>query len=222
MPSEINIETLQERDPRESAVAFAAYVGYRDLGPQRSIDKAWRAAKNISDASKRAPRHWFAWSTQYRWERRALAWDEHRDRVALQAEQTRWQELAERRKEQEFQFQDIVERRVKRLIAMLEKFENVPPTTVTRIEKKDGSIITTVNGLNASAYAQLNKELLNTAAQATLGPHPQQNQPQPEALPELVVTVTPEATEALARLPDHFVERNSPSVVNVGDRTWQK
>lgn len=60
-----------DRQDDESPKAHAAFVQYRDLGVERSIDKTRiRLGKTAGYA-----RHLETWSSQYRWVERAAAWD---------------------------------------------------------------------------------------------------------------------------------------------------
>jgi hypothetical protein len=84
--------SLQPWDRRESesAQAFAAFVLYRDLGATRSIDEAYRRAKNAPDKHQdrcgahhtgRADGTWKGWSSTHEWVPRCLAYDTHLDRL---------------------------------------------------------------------------------------------------------------------------------------------
>jgi hypothetical protein len=66
---------LWDRQPRESARAYTAFCTYRDLGAERSIDKAFRVGRE--QTVLRAPRRWFRWSQVFEWARRVKAWDDH-------------------------------------------------------------------------------------------------------------------------------------------------
>ena len=68
-----------ERQPGESARAFAAFQAYRDLpAGTRSVAKA---AKTIG----KSPKTLYGWSQQQDWEFRAAAWDAEQDKVGRQA-----------------------------------------------------------------------------------------------------------------------------------------
>lgn len=79
-----------ERQPQESAKAFAAFRISRDLPPwERSLR---RAAEKIVRRSKRARslngtlRLLERWSSRCGWVERAVAWDEEQDRLKREAE----------------------------------------------------------------------------------------------------------------------------------------
>lgn len=98
---------LWDKREDEGARAYHCFTLYRDLGPGRSIDKAYhadRAARGQQESSKsRAPRRWFEWAAEHEWKRRAEAFDAHRELEArqLQAEAHREQirQLADRQRE---------------------------------------------------------------------------------------------------------------------------
>lgn len=64
---------IWERQKDESSKAYAAFCVYRDLGPERSLDKA------LSEANKKPTnrRHWSRWMEEYRWYKRAQAYDDY-------------------------------------------------------------------------------------------------------------------------------------------------
>ena len=82
----------------EGNEAYASFCVYRDMGPQRSIDKAYQQqlsntrAAPLTELVMRASGRWTAWSTTWSWTRRALAYDrrlqrvEHRNREWLIAQ----------------------------------------------------------------------------------------------------------------------------------------
>lgn len=71
------------RQPHETTKAFAAFVVYRDLGVERSIDKAYASKRatqqqpNSKSTSHRESRYWAEWSTKYNWVERATAYDDY-------------------------------------------------------------------------------------------------------------------------------------------------
>lgn len=72
-------------EPRkgESGPAFAAFAAYRDLGPQRSIQKA---AQNQSKATPTLK----AWSRKHHWVDRAAAYDTYIDRRRREMDEEEW------------------------------------------------------------------------------------------------------------------------------------
>lgn len=70
----------------ESAIAYAAFRVYLDLGPSRSLKLAWQAHSKKNTV---AAGHWRRWSTRFAWTARARAWDSHhesRDKTSLAIE----------------------------------------------------------------------------------------------------------------------------------------
>jgi len=61
-----------ERIPGETHKAWLAFCVYRDIGPSRSLDKAYRSA--IGKEGRHA-RHCATWSKNNRWVSRAAAYD---------------------------------------------------------------------------------------------------------------------------------------------------
>jgi hypothetical protein len=64
-----------ERLPDESAAAYARFLAYRNLGPARTLDAAYRAFRGVPEGSKRCrrPGQWQRESVQFNWAARALA-----------------------------------------------------------------------------------------------------------------------------------------------------
>jgi len=72
------------RQPHESPKAYAAFAAYRDLGVERSIDKAYvvlqearRRPDDKSTPKKEANRHWDVWCSKFNWVERATAYDDY-------------------------------------------------------------------------------------------------------------------------------------------------
>jgi hypothetical protein len=63
-----------EHQPGETAKAFAAFVVFRDLGPERSVLKAYRQ-KTGKKQAKQATGVWNGWATTHNWHSRAAAWE---------------------------------------------------------------------------------------------------------------------------------------------------
>ena len=85
-----------ERWPGESDAAFSAFVIYRDLGPQRSLDAAstrYHARNQPPPAqsdgtgrkNKKCSGQIRTWANRWDWRARAAAWDAEQDRLARQA-----------------------------------------------------------------------------------------------------------------------------------------
>lgn len=65
-----------EMQEGETSKAFAAFCAYRDMGPERSIDRVGRQG-----GAKRAPGHVDRWARDHRWTERATAYDAYLDSV---------------------------------------------------------------------------------------------------------------------------------------------
>ena len=109
-----------ERRESESDEAFAAFVLYRDMGRSRTIEAAYRKSVEARSgtrkksgrpaAKKGSSRHWEIWSSDNEWVARSLSFDDHNDRVELEArdmarakEAAKWEarRLAQREREWE-------------------------------------------------------------------------------------------------------------------------
>jgi hypothetical protein len=86
-----------QRQPGESARAFAAFTVYRDLpATERSLDAVCRRLADDDPAApfrrrsgarvRRRSGQVSAWSSTFHWVERATAWDAEKDRLALEAE----------------------------------------------------------------------------------------------------------------------------------------
>ena len=91
----------------ETAVAFAHFCKYRDVGPTRQLRDTYRQAVGKPQA-RQASGQWLKWYTRFRWRQRAEAWDAallrvrqeaaHREMAVIGREATRQQyELAPER-----------------------------------------------------------------------------------------------------------------------------
>lgn len=70
---------LWERQEKETDKAFEAFCVYRDMGPERSLNKTvQKLSKNRTTLAD--------WSSKYNWVKRAAAWDKEQDRIARQAQ----------------------------------------------------------------------------------------------------------------------------------------
>jgi hypothetical protein len=78
-----------DRQPGETAKAFAAFRRFLELGATRSLSKAAKAASRSVGLYKR-------WSRQWGWVERAAAWDGGQAREADRARQQLRQQLMER------------------------------------------------------------------------------------------------------------------------------
>lgn len=68
-----------EKQPEESAKAFEAFAVYRDMGANRSLEKAGRILGKVKVTLE-------PWSSKFNWKKRAEAWDAEQDRIAREAQ----------------------------------------------------------------------------------------------------------------------------------------
>jgi hypothetical protein len=67
---------LWEQLDNESNAAYARFLAYRNLGPTRTIDKAYQAAtRENKRKSNTATSQWYNDSMSHHWNDRATAWD---------------------------------------------------------------------------------------------------------------------------------------------------
>lgn len=74
----------------EPAKAYHAFCHYRDLGPVRSLDRAWRehharCLKQVQPETRRRPMSWGNWSVRWGWLQRAESYDAHVERQKREA-----------------------------------------------------------------------------------------------------------------------------------------
>ncbi len=97
---------LWEPLPGERPKAFAAFELYRQLGPGRSVEEAWRryrvgaaAPSSRSRTPSRAMPYFSEWAVKYRWQERARAWDA--EQAEIERDQRLDRELQARAQEHE-------------------------------------------------------------------------------------------------------------------------
>lgn len=83
---------IWERQKGESSKAYAAFCIYRDLGPDRSLDKALAAA-NKKPTNRR---HWSRWMEKYNWYERVQVYDDYIDRKKRDEKEKAILEMSER------------------------------------------------------------------------------------------------------------------------------
>jgi hypothetical protein len=72
-----------ERLAGESSAAYAAFVVFRDYGPQRNIKRALEKTEPGKERRDKRYRMWRGWSMKFRWFRRAEDYDRYLDRLKL-------------------------------------------------------------------------------------------------------------------------------------------
>ena len=84
------------RSDKESRPAFRAFCVYRDIGPTRSLDRAFCIFAGHQEGTKEAPGNWGRWSVAFEWVDRAEAYDAHMQAIAQAAAEKREGEAAQR------------------------------------------------------------------------------------------------------------------------------
>jgi uncharacterized membrane protein len=166
-----------ERLPRESPRAYRAFCVYRDLGPYRSLDQAWRRFRADSDPTKdrgsaRRPGHWAAWSQKYQWVERAGAYDDFIAAENHRAAAEQLRKLHEARSKFQSEEQQRIENQVRNADAVLDKMGTAPLNEVIQITKDANKTTTTkIKAVNVRDMATLIKARNEMAKQAILGVH---------------------------------------------------
>ncbi len=165
--------TTSERLPSESARAYRAFCFYRDLGPNRSLDRAWKhfhAEQGKDSTSARRPGYWTDWSTKNNWVERAQAHDDAMDADKRRAAAETRQKLCEMREQFAIEAQDRAQERVRRLDSTMERMAAAPLSEVTQVKYDRVTRIKTttkVKPLDGPALAAVSKSANETTSQAT-------------------------------------------------------
>lgn len=72
-------------EPGESPKAYQAFAIYRDLGPSRSIDRAYEVYSGQQGSKKRASGRFTKWSTDHDWVERAREFDMRDEEIRREA-----------------------------------------------------------------------------------------------------------------------------------------
>jgi hypothetical protein len=167
----------RKRLPGESYEAYRAFCIYRDQGPGRSLNKAWRqerAERGKGCPQARCPGRWRLWAREWKWVERAVSYDAVQNRAGLEHHCA----LEERRFEFEWENQVLLEELVSQIDSVLEKAPDAAGTDMTQKtkEKINGKFIRTtttiVKCLNLFGYAALVKACRDSARLAILGVRP--------------------------------------------------
>jgi hypothetical protein len=166
-----------ERQWGETARQYAAFAFYRDMGAQRSLDKAFRlqvaATPRPAPADGRAPAIWFRWSSEKHWSDRAHAYDDHVSRSMLRAREVRRREMEQAREQFEWEQQALIQAAAGELRAKLLQVARLPNTDVDQTDyAEDGVTVRMerrVKGIRLGELAALNKEWRETIATGVNG-----------------------------------------------------
>jgi hypothetical protein len=168
-----------EQQPGESLQAFRAYIIYRDLGFERSLERAYAGYRGEVPHGL-PPGQWNLWSVKHRWVARAAAYDAHLDKQARKERERQTIALLAQRFRFELRNQDKLERRVDRMDDLLDKTEMTPVADVVVV--KDESVEsmqtmettktrtkTSVKALKLAGYSRAVQVRNQTAAEAING-----------------------------------------------------
>lgn len=72
-----------EQMPDEGAKPWAAFLIYRNMGINRSVDKAYCVSMGRAEGSSRASGRWNVWNSTWAWHSRAAAFDAHLEQEAV-------------------------------------------------------------------------------------------------------------------------------------------
>ena len=101
---------IWERQNDEGSKAYAAFCVYRDLGPERSLEKV---RQNLD---KPRTRKWLGdWSVKYNWVERAQAYDDYIERKKREEKEKAILEMAERHAKLAMAFQQRVAQRLQEI-----------------------------------------------------------------------------------------------------------
>jgi hypothetical protein len=174
--------------PGEPVTAYRAYRIYRNLGPRRTLAKAWRSHRRIRPRKKQRGRprvkssaerpisgQWTAWSSTWSWPERAAAHDAQCDVQQRQAGLNEVQQLEDRRLTLELSAQDHFEKMVREGEARLDRMAKLPIASYSHRKRQiDGRTVVVLNdtrviGIDLVAYARLLQSINETARWAIIG-----------------------------------------------------
>ena len=192
-------EPWEQRED-ESPQAFRAFVFYRDLGLERSLNKAYRASIGDETGEKAANGTWDRWSSEYDWVERSRAYDSHVDALRRNARERKLAELEARRFEFELENQGLLENWVRNLdeklwVTLQEGFTETKEERV--IDRETGELVvvkreTKVKFPALGSFARLLEARNDTGRQAVEGPRKK-----PDTLPAVA-----QPAESAADKPD--------------------
>ncbi|MHB8603882.1 MAG: hypothetical protein ACYDCK_01400 [Thermoplasmatota archaeon] len=108
-----------ERQPLDTDRSYEMFAKYRDLGPQRSLDRVRQNSGKGSGYMRQLER----WSSDAHWVERVRAWDEEQDRVAREASARQLLEMRERHARNAMAAEEAVMIPIRKL---MERFEQDP------------------------------------------------------------------------------------------------
>lgn len=147
-----------ERQPGESARAFEGFKIYRDLGPGRSVDRAYELYAGRRLGGRRAPGRFQLWSRQHDWRDRAEAYDAWLEMVGREAiedhERHKAQDLASRRDRLRRKNLEAEEAAADQLARILDHIEATPLTRQrsTRTDEDGRNIEVTIEPVLTASF----------------------------------------------------------------------
>lgn len=106
-----------DRQPKESTPAYAAFVVYRDMGSERTLERV------RVHFGKKSERQYEEWSSQHAWVERVAAYEAHLDRIAQDArekataaEAAKWAKRREQQREREWELADQLAQKAKAML----------------------------------------------------------------------------------------------------------
>ena len=129
--STVKSETRQswDRMDRETSRAFATFLVYRDLGGDRTIQKAADSVQKSGAVLRR-------WAVRFNWRNRALAFDEHNDMI-LQRERVK---MRVRFQERALKIANKLEDKVERAVDELQLMEKVEGKDAVKVTASPGEL----------------------------------------------------------------------------------
>jgi hypothetical protein len=182
-----------DRQPKETERAYAAFLAYRDMGPDRSIVRSYRLATGRKEATD-VSGDWIRWSTAHKWRARALDFDNHRaavERAAVDdvaaATARKWAQRLDASAEADWQVVEALRKKVAIWAAM-------PP--IARTPLPDGRTLVEAVGIRDTERVAKIAQAVSQMAYAAIA----------QALPDLYVDFDPhtatteELTAAIERI----------------------
>lgn len=159
-------ELAWERRDGESTVAFTAFTIFRDLGPSRSLLKAYNAHRKAKEKRSvhRASGQWNQWAVYHKWRDRAEAYDAHLEREARKDRERehseRMQQHRDRQRELAIQTIDASIELLKKASEKLAKLsaKDIPPQSLPQFFRAAAAVAQA--GTNSEAQALAIDQLL--------------------------------------------------------------
>jgi hypothetical protein len=145
-----------ERQPEETARAYAAFSRFRELGPGRTLSEAYRTGTGRKEAA--APSgQWRGWYAAHRWRERAERWDAHLARLATaEREREHLSHLAEYRERQRQLARATAEgalKLLKRAGDRLDGLEEIPAAALPAFYRAAAAVADSASSAEAQALA---------------------------------------------------------------------